>query len=140
MNRIVPVVIAVFFDKQTGKYLLTQRKEIDPDDRDYGHAWNFPGGGMQFGETVENALKREIREELGREINIKTLIPRLFSPVRHRWQGILMCYLCEFADSGKDIVLNDESMDYGWFTLSEIKNLKTLPLAYDIAEAASTLQ
>ncbi len=135
MNRIVAVVIAVFYDKTTSKFLLTQRKEIDPDDRDYGHAWNFPGGGMQFGETVEDALKREIREELGREITIIKLIPRVFSPVRRHWQGILMCYLCEFSDTRK-ITLNEESMDYGWFSLSEINNLKTLPLAYDIAQMA----
>lgn len=137
MNRIVPVVIAVLHDKQTGKYLLVQRNEIDSEDKEYGHCWNFPGGGLQYGETLEKGLAREIREELGVEIEIKKLIPRIFTPVRHRWQGILMSFLCEFRQPGAKIKLNHESLAYGWYTLDEIKSLRTLPLAYEIAVEAS---
>ncbi|MBI4973139.1 NUDIX hydrolase [Candidatus Roizmanbacteria bacterium] len=133
MKKIVPVAIAIIYNKKTNKYLMTQRKEIDRDDVDYGHCWNFPGGGIQWGEDPKVALTREINEELNVEINILTLIPRIFSPIRNNWHGLLICYLCEMKDIDAPIVLNHESMDHGWFSLEEIKKLKTLPLAYDVA-------
>lgn len=139
MNRIVPVVIAVIHDPRTGKYLLTQRKEIDSEDTEYGHCWNFPGGGLQFGETPVEGLKREIREELGIEIKILKLIPHIFTPIRNMWQGLLICYLCAIIDPIAKIELNNESIDYAWYTLEEISTLHTLPLAFEIAREASKL-
>ena len=82
--------------------------------------------------TLKMLLNREIKEELGVEINILALIPRIFSPIRNNWHGLLICYLCEMKKSTL-IILNHESMDYGWFSLEEIKKLKTLPLAYEVA-------
>ena len=133
MKKIVPVAIAIIHDKNTGKYFMTQRKEIDIDDIGYGHCWNFPGGGIQWGEDPKDALSREIKEELGVEINILALIPLIFSPIRNNWHGLLICYLCEMKKINSLIILNHESMDYGWFSLEEIKKLKTLPLAYEVA-------
>ena len=133
MRKIVAVTIAVIYDKKTNKYLMTQRKEIDYEDLGYGHCWNFPGGGIQWGEEPKDALNREIKEELGVEINILTLIPRIFSPIRNNWHGLLICYLCEMKDVNALIVLNHESMNHGWFSMEEIKKLKTLPMAYDVA-------
>jgi len=133
VRKIVAVTIAVIYDKKTNKYLMTQRKEIDYEDLGYGHCWNFPGGGIQWGEEPKDALNREIKEELGVEINILTLIPRIFSPIRNNWHGLLICYLCEMKDVNALIVLNHESMNHGWFSMEEIKKLKTLPMAYDVA-------
>lgn len=139
MKKIVPVAIALIYDKNRKKYLMTQRKEIDRDDVEYGHCWNFPGGGIQWGEDPKDALIREIREELSVEIIILSLIPRIFSPIRNNWHGLLICYLCEMKDINSLIVLNHESKDYGWYSLGEIKKLKTLPLAYDVAVEASKI-
>ena len=133
MKKIVPVTIAVIYDKKTNKYLMTQRKEIDLEDVGYGRCWNFPGGEIQWGENPSGALMREIKEELQVEINILTLIPRIFSPIRNNWHGLLICHLCEMKDINAPIVLNHESMAHGWFSLEEIKKLKTLPLAYEVA-------
>ncbi|OGK62418.1 hypothetical protein A2334_02650 [Candidatus Roizmanbacteria bacterium RIFOXYB2_FULL_38_10] len=137
MNKIVPVAIAVIHNKD--RFLLTKRKEIDIEDKSFGHCWNFPGGGIEFGEDPITALKREVKEELQVEITIKDLIPRIFSPLRHTWHGLLICYICELTSLDKPIILNHEAMAFDWFTIEEIKNLKTLPLAYDIALEASKL-
>lgn len=137
MKRIIPVAIAVIFDKKTGKFLLTQRKEIDPDDLEFGHAWNFPGGGIQFGEIPELALKREIYEELHKEITIISQLPCIFSSVRHNWHGLLICFLCDFINTDEMIKLNHESLQYGWFSIEEIQKLHSLPLVIDIAKEAN---
>lgn len=133
----MPVAIALIYDKKTGKFLMTQRREIDREDVDYGHCWNFPGGGIQWGEDPKTALIREIKEELALEINIIMLIPHIFSPIRNNWHGLLICYLCEMKNINSPIVLNHESMDYKWYGLEEIKKLHTLPMAYEVAKEAS---
>ena len=54
------VVVAVAFDKD-GRFLMTSR----PEGKVYAGYWEFPGGKQEAGETVEQCIVREIREELG---------------------------------------------------------------------------
>ena len=49
------------------KYFIAQRNR----NKHMGLSWEFPGGKVEEGETFEIALKREIKEELNIEINIK---------------------------------------------------------------------
>ena len=134
-KRIVPVVIAVI--KQQNKYLMTQRIVRDQEDRDFAPlAWNFPGGGLEFGEELEAGLKREIKEELNIEINIITQLPKIFTDIRQGWQGIFVCFLCEMKNNRDVIKLNEEAIEYGFFTIDEINKLKTLPKTKDIAQLA----
>lgn len=136
--RIQPVVIAVI--KEGDKYLLTRRVDLDATEKRYApFVWNLPGGGIKFGETPENAIVREIKEELGFEIEIKQILPKLFSETRSRWQGIFLCYLCKIKDKDPKIVLNYEADQYGWFTSQEVAKLKNLPLADKICMEADKI-
>lgn len=125
-NRIAPVIIAAI--KKDNRFLLTKRVHLDPEDRKLYHgAWQLPGGGMNFGETPEQALHREILEEVGIKIKITKLVPKIYTEVRNYWQGLFIVYICELIDDENKIRLNDEASEYGWFTLKESKKLKTLP-------------
>ena len=59
----VDVAVGVLVDPQ-GRFLLTSR----PSGKVYAGYWEFPGGKLEAGETVEAALKRELHEEIGIEI------------------------------------------------------------------------
>jgi 8-oxo-dGTP diphosphatase len=56
----VDVAVGVLIDAQ-GRFLLTSR----PDGKVYAGYWEFPGGKLEVGETVEQALRRELHEEIG---------------------------------------------------------------------------
>jgi 8-oxo-dGTP diphosphatase len=59
----VDVAVGVLVDPQ-GRFLLTSR----PEGKVYAGYWEFPGGKLEAGETVEAALRRELHEEIGIEI------------------------------------------------------------------------
>lgn len=92
--RSIHVVAAVITDAR-GRVLLNRRTE----DRDMGGLWEFPGGKREPGESSEQALVRELREELGIEANVGEWIidvPQVYPDkhltleVRHvrSWKGV----------------------------------------------------
>ena len=67
-RRPVDVAVGVLIDAE-GRFLLTSR----PAGKVYAGYWEFPGGKLEAGETVEQALRRELHEELG--ITIAAALP-----------------------------------------------------------------
>lgn len=61
----VHVAIGVLIDPPTGAVLVARR----PEHTHQGGFWEFPGGKVEAGETVSAALRRELREELGIELD-----------------------------------------------------------------------
>ncbi|HUD51180.1 8-oxo-dGTP diphosphatase MutT [Parvibaculum sp.] len=94
-QRIVLVVACALVDAD-GRVLMAQR----PEGKTLAGLWEFPGGKMEPGETPEDALIRELREELGIEVAKACLAPLTFAShtytdfhllmplyVCRRWQG-----------------------------------------------------
>jgi 8-oxo-dGTP diphosphatase len=75
-RQLVDVSAALIF--HGGKLLITQR----PADAHLGGLWEFPGGKREAGETFEQCVAREIREELGMEI----AVGELFEEITHAYQ------------------------------------------------------
>jgi 8-oxo-dGTP diphosphatase len=73
---VTEVAVGVLVDPQ-GRFLLTSR----PEGKVYAGYWEFPGGKLEAGETVEEALRRELHEELGITI-----------AAAHPWQVLMMDY------------------------------------------------
>lgn len=77
----VDVAVGVLIERDAhgaeGRFLLTSRPEGKP----YAGYWEFPGGKLEAGESVEQALRRELHEELGITIG-----------AAHRWQEEVFDY------------------------------------------------
>ena len=67
-RKIVDVAVGILIQPD-GSFLLTSR----PAGKVYAGYWEFPGGKLESGETVERALRRELQEELGIEIGAPQL-------------------------------------------------------------------
>jgi len=104
---------------EKGKVLMIKRK-IEP----FKGYWVLPGGHVEYGETVENAIKREIKEELGVSAKIEKLIGVFSNPKRDpRYHSISIAYLLKKEKGGK-ITLNFEASEFKFFPLNNLpKNI-----------------
>ena len=85
--------------------------------------WEFPGGKMEVGETPEEALKREIREELSAEISVGELL----TTVEYDYPAFhltMHCFLCSLV--GEALHLNEHEAAR-WLTKDELDSVKWLP-------------
>ncbi|WP_296281758.1 NUDIX domain-containing protein [uncultured Acinetobacter sp.] len=79
-------------------------------------AWGLPGGGLDQGETIHQALIRECSEELGCDIAIEYLSGVYFHSAVNSHAFIFRCQIIE----GQTIQLSDEHSEYRWFDLAEL--------------------
>ncbi|MGK7285860.1 nucleoside triphosphatase NudI [Buttiauxella agrestis] len=98
--------------------------------------WALSGGGMEPGEQMEEALLREIAEELGTELQITSIKPWTFADdVRVKTyadgskEEIYMIYLIfDCVSASRNVAFNEEFQDIAWVKHSELSN-------YDLNEA-----
>ena len=92
--------------------------------------WEFPGGKIEPGEAPDDALMREIREELATEIKVEDLLTRVEYDYPH-FHLIMHCYLCSI-ESGQLSLLEHE--DARWLTTNELNTVLWLPADKIIVE------
>lgn len=107
-----PIDVAVgVLIRADGKFLITSRPEGKP----YAGYWEFPGGKLEAGETVEQALQRELDEELGIHIHLNRV---------ERWKELVMEYphavvrlhFCKVWDWAGELEMR-EHQQFAWETL-----------------------
>ena len=117
------IVRAIVFDEQENYYFVRAKR-----DDDFGKATliETSGGGVEGGEDLETALKRELKEELGAEVEImhKIGIVSDYYNLIHR-HNINNYYLCKITSFGEKHLTTDEIEDF---------HLSTLRLSYRDAE------
>lgn len=119
------VIVVPIIRNSKNKVLICKKP---PDRGVFPDQWGLPGGGMEPGESLEDALRREVREELG--IEIEDIRPLFFkdgtetkSTPDGRSQKIYMIYLLFGCLAvSENIQLNEEFVEYAWAALSEIVN------------------
>lgn len=135
-QKIQPVVLTIV--RKDDRILLTRRAEADPEDRTFHDVWQIPGGGMEFAETPEETAFREAREELGIDIEIVSLVPKLYTSVRGNWQGLLIAYECTMRFPEQPIVINHEASEFKWATLQEMKRMELTPFSEMLVQEVLT--
>ena len=101
--------------------------------RGYGEfkgQWEFPGGKVEEGETPQQALIREIEEELDTEIEVGELI----QTVEYDYPSfhlIMHCFICEIC--GGTLSLNAHN-DAKWVSLEQLASQKWIPADIEVVE------
>lgn len=115
-------VVAVI--KNKGKVLMLRRNIFN---KLYQFHWQFPEGGVKFGESVEKALARELKEETGLKLKSAKLLGIKSSKITHFKQDLwhFIRIYCKCDVSG-EIKLSRAHDQYKWLTIKDIKKLKLL--------------
>lgn len=86
------------------------------------YAWGLPGGGLDRGETIHQALLRECFEELGSEVKINYLSGVYFHA---HVQSHAFIFRCDLKDM-HTIRLSEEHSEYRWFNLDELSEVQKI--------------
>ena len=125
--KTIEVVAAII--KRNHKFLCTQRIN---DGSYMSLKWEFPGGKIEENESPKEALKREIKEELRLDIEVK----EFFFTVKHTYPNmrlIMHAFLCEMK---QDTFTLEEHNSYRWLSPSELMTLDwaeaDIPIVHEI--------
>lgn len=116
--KVVAAVIKSLNDKGQTIILSTQRGYGEFKDR-----WEFPGGKIEKGETPQEALKREIMEELDTQIKVGTLI----DTIEYDYSDFHLsmdCFWCEIVRG--NLVLKEHE-NAKWLTKEQLQDVEWLP-------------
>jgi 8-oxo-dGTP diphosphatase len=118
----IEVVAAIIHDDK-GRIFATQRGYGD-----YKDGWEFPGGKMEPGEMPEEALKREIWEELETKIVVESLV-QIVEFDYPQFHLKMHCFWCR-ADSGSLTLKEHEAAR--WLTKDELDSVQWLPADLEV--------
>ena len=127
--KTIEVVAAIIH--QDGKILATQRG--------YGEfkgLWEFPGGKMVPGETEEQAILREISEEL----NVEVVVERKVCTVEHDYPQFHLVMHCYWCSIGSGVLELREHQSVRWLEQPQWKSVEWLPADVSVIEALCNLQ
>lgn len=121
---IAPAAIII----KDGKALLCQRRDCRPA---FDGKWEFPGGGVDYGEETKECLLREVREETGYKIKILEQLPEIFTSVcgekLGNYQVFLVLFICKIK-SGTFKSSDIEIRSHVWRNYKEMILEDLMPL------------
>ncbi|TAH10965.1 MAG: NUDIX domain-containing protein [Curvibacter sp.] len=107
-RKAIDVAVGVLV-REDGAFLLTSR----PEGKAYSGYWEFPGGKLEAGESVEQALRRELEEEIG--IIVGAVIPWRVELVDYP-HALVRLHFCKVFSWAGDLQMR-ESQHYAWAQL-----------------------
>ncbi len=120
----IKVVAAIITEDQ--RFLATQRGHGE-----FKGLWEFPGGKIEEGESPEEALTREIREEL--DVLLKNLA--FLCRVEHTYPSFHLTLDCYLSEIKEGTIRLTEHTSKAWLTLEELDDVTWLPADIDVVKA-----
>ena len=114
----IGVGVGAIISNSTGEVFLARRGWEARNERG---KWEFPGGGVEFNETLEQALVREVREEYGFEIEVLELLDvvnHIIPAEKQHW--VSPSFLCRVKNGEPRIQEPHKCSEIGWFTLDRL--------------------
>ncbi|WP_374433065.1 NUDIX hydrolase [Inhella sp.] len=108
---------------ERGDALLLQREHSDP-------FWTVPGGRLRLGETLEQGLRREMREELGLELGplrLCGLVENFYAwkgQAVHEWLWLMK----DSCPGAAELQSREPQLEFSWWPLNELPDLRPLAL------------
>ena len=128
-NRGVSIDAVIIKDNQ----ILLIRRGVEPNKG----FWGTPGGFVEWNESTEDTVIREVKEETNRIVTSTKLIGVYSSPHRHPKQVINLVYLVTVADG--ETKHGDDAMDLKWFSLDALPDPMALDHKQNIEDAKIAL-
>jgi mutator protein MutT len=120
---------AIIRDDQ-GRVFLAKR---GPQAKNERGLWEFPGGAVEFGETLRDALAREIREEYGIVIRVEDLLTvtdHILPDERQHW--VSPSFICRILEGTPAILEPEKCSAIGWFAPDEMPDDLTQVTRHDL--------
>ncbi len=114
--------------------IIVRDNKVFATQRGYGEfkdGWEFPGGKVEPGETPENAIIREISEELDTEIRVDEFL----TTVEHDYPTFhlsMKCYLCSVISGSLTLIEHENAK---WLNCDELYSVPWLPADIKVVEA-----
>lgn len=130
----MPVLAVIFNDKR--EILLTQRHS--PKRMHLHRKWQFPGGGIEFGEHPRDTAIRETKEEVGIDIELLANHPIVYTHVFHAEpvQILMLAYPARYISGEINTKHDRQTMDAQWFAYEAIDWQQTMPDTKEVIDEA----
>ena len=117
----IKLVVACALINEYGKVLINER----PVGKDYAGYWEFPGGKVDEGETPEEAIIRELKEEINIDVTGSCLAPLSFTEKQYdNYYIVVLLYVCRRWNGH---IMPMEEQELAWVNPKEINNFNLLP-------------
>jgi len=123
MERKLPKIIVSAVIEKDGKFLLV--KEVLESGKEY---WIAPGGAVEFGETLEEALKREIKEETNLDIDIVKFID-FKEVIRMKFDYHIIIFFFFARPLNDNLIKEKNILDSKFFGVEEMDDLEIVDSA-----------
>lgn len=98
--------------------------------------WECPGGALEFGDSMEDTIVREMKEEFGFDIEVVEQMDAVdHFPPEEKQHWVAIAYLCKIKKGKPKILEPNKCSKIGWFTISEMEKMPlSIPTRHRLIE------
>lgn len=129
-KNFIGVGVGALILNEKGELFLSRRGERS---RNEVGLWEFPGGEVEFGEKLEDAVKREAKEEFGFNVRVIRQLNAFDHILGADEHWISVAFICEHESGEAEIQEPGKCAEFGWFDLNAIPDALTIVSASNLA-------